>query len=80
MDNTRQSSRQRNWILTGWLALIVLFSLFTVISFLTGGHNSLQYQIPAEEATPQWQQSYPASPSSLAIERAGTVSSSATSS
>ena len=46
--------KQRNWFLTGWLLLIVLFNLFTVVSFLTGGHNSLQYEIPPQEGTPQW--------------------------
>lgn len=54
MENTRTPERQRNWFLTGWLALIVLFNLFTVVSFLTGGYNSLQYQIPPQEGTPQW--------------------------
>ena len=51
--STTEPRGQRNWFLLGWLALIVLYNLFTIVSYLTGGNNPLQYALPPEEA-PQW--------------------------
>jgi hypothetical protein len=49
MYDTDKPTGQRNWFLTGWLVLIVLYNLFTIISFLTGGNNPLQYTLPEQE-------------------------------
>lgn len=49
MTSTTEPRGQRNWFLIGWLALVVLYNLFTIISFLTGGNNPLQYQLPPDE-------------------------------
>jgi hypothetical protein len=37
---------QRNHFLTIWLALVIIFNLFTLVSFLTGGYNPLAYITP----------------------------------
>jgi hypothetical protein len=43
-DNTHYSPReQRNWFLWGWLGLVIVYNLFTIVSFLTGGNNPLAY-------------------------------------
>jgi hypothetical protein len=47
-QHTDYSPRQeRNWFLWGWLALVILNSLFTLVSFLTGGSNPLAYITPS---------------------------------
>jgi hypothetical protein len=48
MASTTEPRGQRNWFLLSWLALIVLYNLFTIVSFLTGGNNPLQYQLPPD--------------------------------
>jgi hypothetical protein len=48
-QHTRYSPQQeRNWFLWGWLALIVIYNLFTIISFLSGGSNPLAYIAPTD--------------------------------
>ncbi len=43
-DHTHSSPQeQRNWFLWGWLALVIVYNLFTIVSFLTGGNNPLAY-------------------------------------
>jgi len=43
-QHTQYSPREeRNWFLWSWLALVVIYNLFTIISFLTGGNNPLAY-------------------------------------
>ncbi len=36
-------NQERNWFLWGWMALVILNSLFTLVSFFTGGNNPLAY-------------------------------------
>ena len=52
MASTTEPRGQRNWFLVSWLALVVLYNLFTIVSFLTGGNNPLQYRLP-EDVLPQ---------------------------
>src|SRR5690606_29349259 len=60
--NSREKSRmsqytqhpaqdQRNWSLWVWLALVILYNVFTIISFLTGGNNPLAYITPEDNVT-----------------------------
>lgn len=49
MASTTEPRGQRHWFLISWLALVVLYNLFTIVSFLTGGNNPLQYQLPPDE-------------------------------
>ncbi|HVU14260.1 MAG TPA: hypothetical protein VHD90_23435 [Phototrophicaceae bacterium] len=39
-------NQERNWFLWGWLALVIVNNLFTLVSFFTGGNNPLAYIIP----------------------------------
>lgn len=47
-DTQYTPREERNWFLWGWLALIILYNLFTLISFLTGGNNPLAYIAPQD--------------------------------
>jgi hypothetical protein len=51
MSNTYTPREQRNWFLWGWLALIILYNLFTIVSFLTGGSNPLAYIASPDDNT-----------------------------
>jgi hypothetical protein len=53
MASTTEPRGQRNWFLISWLVLIVLYNLFTIVSFLTGGNNPLQYQLPPDTVPEQ---------------------------
>jgi hypothetical protein len=43
-QHTKYTPREeRKWFLWSWLALVVIYNLFTIVSFLTGGNNPLAY-------------------------------------
>jgi hypothetical protein len=49
-ERTQVTAReQRNWFLRGWLALVIVYNLFTIVSFLTGGSNPLQYMASPDD-------------------------------
>lgn len=51
-EHTKYSPREeRNWFLWAWLALVILYNVFTIVSFLTGGNNPLAYIAPRDDAT-----------------------------
>jgi hypothetical protein len=50
-EHTQYSPREeRHWFLWSWLALVVIYNLFTIVSFLTGGSNPLAYIVTQENA------------------------------
>ena len=43
-QHTKYTPREeRKWFLWSWLALVVIYNLFTIVSFVTGGNNPLAY-------------------------------------
>ena len=50
-QHTQYSPREeRHWFLWSWLALVVIYNLFTIVSFLSGGSNPLAYVMPQQNA------------------------------
>jgi hypothetical protein len=44
----RERETQRNWFLWGWLALLIAYNVFTLISYVNGGNNPILYSAPLE--------------------------------
>jgi hypothetical protein len=43
-----RANEQRSHFLTGWLIFVIIYNLFTIVSFLTGGANPLAYITPQD--------------------------------
>ncbi len=62
-------NEERNRFLLGWLAVVIFYNLFTIVSFATGGNNPLRLHHPARKrrSTPRPPSGLSTSPAAAAI-------------